>query len=138
MLRWRKQLHTPDHLPLLVIVERILARLEASDGNLASSCVPAATSRSSELASSADLAGDLPQVVSEPIFDIPGLVEAALHQRFDSILCGRSPERSDARIPPGAKFDVRRQTGVDESLGLGDRPFVELGDSRRERLYERI
>src|SRR5208282_3421112 len=89
-------------------------------------------------ASSADLPPDLPQVVSESIFDIPGLVEAALHQRFDSILCGRSPERSDARIPPGAELDIRRQGGADEALGLGDRPFVELGDPGRERLYEHI
>src|SRR5579871_6719093 len=167
MRTWRKQLHTPDHRPLLVIVEPILTRLEAGNDrmpccrrmlgrmlarrtvtatdvstlhaatemkppafgrrqafdtpiaarlrngidsallffdsqfpsvswqpNSASSCAPSATSRSSELASSADLARDLPQVVSEPIFDIPGLVEAALHQRFDSILCGRSPSEA--------------------------------------------
>jgi hypothetical protein len=40
---------------------------------------------------------DLAQVVSEPIFDIPWLVEAACHQRFDPILGGASTERSDAR-----------------------------------------
>jgi hypothetical protein len=89
-------------------------------------------------ASSADLARDLAQVVSEPIFDIPRLVESARNQRFDSILCGRSPERSDARIPPGAELDVWRQAGVYEALGLSDRPFVELGDPGRERLYERV
>src|SRR5579871_5909405 len=211
MRTWRKQLHTPDHRPLLVIVEPILTRLEAGNDrmpccrrmlgrmlarrtvtatdvstlhaatemkppafgrrqafdtpiaarlrngidsallffdsqfpsvswqpNSASSCAPSATSRSSELASSADLARDLPQVISEPIFDIPGLVEAALHQRFDSILCGRSPERRDARIPPSAELDIRRQAGVDEALGLGDRPFVELCDPRRKRLDECI
>jgi len=62
----------------------------------------------------------LSQVVSEPIFDIPRLVEAALDQRFDSVLCGRSPKRSNARIPPGAELDIRRQAGVEEALGLGD------------------
>ena len=58
--------------------------------------------------------------------------------RLDPLLGGRSPQRSDARIPTGAEFDIRRQAGVDEALGLSDRPFVELGDSGRERLYERI
>jgi hypothetical protein len=74
----------------------------------------------------AGLARDLSQVVSEPIFYIPRLVEAERDQRLDPLLGGRSPERSDARIPPGAKLDVRRQAGVDEALRLGDRPFVEL------------
>src|SRR5258705_7644604 len=85
-----------------------------------------------------DLARDLAHVISKPIFDIPRLVEAARHQRLDSILGSGSPERSDARIPPGAEFDVRRQAGVDEALGVGDRPFVESGDPGRERLYERV
>jgi len=80
----------------------------------------------------------LAQIVSEPIFDIPRLVEAARHQRLDPLLGGRSPERSDARSPPSTELDVRRQTGVDEALGLSDRPFVELGDPGRERFNERI
>ena len=84
------------------------------------------------------LARDFAQVVSEPIFDVPRLVEAARHQRLDSLLGGGSPERGDARIPPGAELDVRRQAGVDEALGVGDRPFVEPGDPGRERLYERV
>src|SRR5271166_6438316 len=84
------------------------------------------------------LACDLAQVVSEPIFDVPRLVEAARDQRLDPLLGGRSPERSDARIPPGTELDVRRQVGVYEALGLSDRPFVELGDPGRERLYERV
>jgi hypothetical protein len=79
------------------------------------------------------LACDLPQVVSEPILDVPRLVEAASHQRLDPLLRGRPPERSDARVPPGAELDIRRQAGVDEALGLSDRPFVELGDASRER-----
>jgi hypothetical protein len=86
----------------------------------------------------AGLARDLAQPVSEPIFDIPRLVEAARPQRFDPFLGGGSSERSDARIPPGTELDVRRQAGVDEALGVGDRPFVELGDPGRERLYEPI
>src|ERR1700733_2781983 len=89
-------------------------------------------------ASSTDLARDLAQVVPESIFDISRLVESARHQGFDPVLGGRSTERSDARIPPGTEFDVRREAGVDETLGLSDRPFIELGDPGRERLYERI
>src|SRR5580693_4873276 len=91
-----------------------------------------------EPASTSILAMNLTKVVSKPIFCVTPLVEAALHQRFDPILGGGSTERSDARIPPSAKLDVRRQAGVDEALGVGDRPFVEPGDPRRERLYERI
>src|ERR1700693_6201351 len=90
------------------------------------------------IASGARLARDLAQGVSESTFGIPRLVEAARDQRLDPLLGGRSPERSDARIPPGAELDVRRQAGVNEALGLGDRPFVKLGDPRRERLYEHI
>src|SRR5579862_6648284 len=81
---------------------------------------------------------DLAQVVSEPIFDIPRLVEAARHQRFDPILGGRSPERSNARIPPRAELDVGWQAGVDETLGVGDRPFVKPRDPGRERVDERV
>ena len=44
------------------------------------------------------LARDLAQVISEPIFDIPRLVEAARHQRLDPLLSGRSPERD---VDPG-------------------------------------
>ena len=56
----------------------------------------------------AGLSRDLAQVVSEPIFDIPRLVEAARDQRLDPLLGGRSTERSDASIPPGAELDVWR------------------------------
>src|SRR5208282_5907768 len=84
------------------------------------------------------LAHDLAQVVSEPIFDVPRLVEAARHQRFDPILGGGPRERSDARIPPGAELDVRRQAGVDKALGVADRPFVKTGGAGRERFHERI
>ena len=86
----------------------------------------------------ADLARELAQVVSEPIFDISRFVEAAGHQRFDPFLGGGSADRSHARIPTGGELDIRRQAGVDEPLGVGDRPFVEPSDPRRERLYERV
>ena len=78
------------------------------------------------------------QVVSEAIFDVARLVEAARHQRFDPLLGRGSTERSDARVPPGTEFDVRRQAGVDEALGVGDGPLVEPGDPGRERLYVRV
>jgi hypothetical protein len=51
-------------------------------------------------------------------------VEAARHQRLDPLLCGKSTERSEARIPPRAELDVRRQAGVDKALGVGNRPPV--------------
>src|ERR1700691_3452221 len=86
----------------------------------------------------AGLARDLAEVVCEPIFNISRLMESARHQILDPFLRSGSTERSDARIPPGAKLYVRWQAGVDEALGLSDCPFVELGDPGRERLYERI
>src|SRR5579864_179034 len=89
-------------------------------------------------ASSAGLTRDLAQIIPEPVLDIPRLVEAARHKRLDPLLSGGSPERSNARVPPGAEFNVRRQAGVDEALGVGDRPFVESGDPGRERLDERV
>jgi hypothetical protein len=64
----------------------------------------------------------LAKIISEPILDIPRLVEAVRDQRFNAILGGRSPERSDARVPPGTELDVRRQAGVDKALGLSDCP----------------
>ena len=84
------------------------------------------------------LACDLTQVVPEPIFDIPWLVEAARDQRLDPVLGSRSTKRSDARISPSAELYVRPQARVDEALGVTNRPFVELGDSGRERLNERV
>ena len=53
-------------------------------------------------------------------------MEAVRHQRLDPLLGGRSTERSDARIPPGTELNVRRQAGVDEAFGVGDRPFVDF------------
>ena len=40
-------------------------------------------------------------------------MEAAGDQCLDPLLDGGSSKRSDARIPTGAHFDVRRQAGVD-------------------------
>src|ERR1700685_834524 len=91
-----------------------------------------------ETASTTSLAMNLAQVVSEPTFCVTRFVESTLHQRFDPILGGGSTERSDAGIPPGAEFDVRRKTGVDEALGVSDRPLIELGDPSGECIHERI
>jgi hypothetical protein len=68
----------------------------------------------SRIASGAGLARALAQVVSEPIFDIPRLVEAARHQRFDPILGGGSPE----------------------AFGVSNRPFVEPGDPGRGQVLK--
>src|SRR5260370_5028620 len=84
----------------------------------------------------ADLARELAQVVSEPIFDISRFVETARHQRFDPLLGGGSAHRRHARIPPGGELDLRRQAFVDAPLGAGDRPFVEPSAPRLAPLYE--
>src|SRR5258706_12626832 len=70
----------------------------------------------------ADLARELAQVVSEPIFDISWLVEAAGHQRFDPLLSGGSADRSHACIPAGGGLAVRGPARVDGALGGGDPP----------------
>ena len=41
-------------------------------------------------------------------------------------------------MPPGTNLDVRRQAGVDQALGVGDRPLVKLGDPGRKRFYKPI
>src|SRR5580698_2774853 len=83
----------------------------------------------------AGLARELANVVSEPLFDIPGLVEPAREQCLDAFLRGRPPQRRYARIPPGAELDVGRQAGVDETLGVGDSPLVKPGDPGRQRVH---
>src|SRR4051812_48242892 len=84
------------------------------------------------------LTRELPQVISEPVFHYPRFVKALRHQCSNSLLRRGSTERSDARIPPRAEFDIRWQAGVDEALGVGDCPFVEPGDPGRKCLYERV
>ncbi len=76
------------------------------------------------ISSGTGLARDLAQLASEPIFDITRLVEAARHQRLAS--------------HPAPNSTARWQVGVDETYGVGDSPFVELGDTGRQRIYERV
>src|SRR4051794_11916364 len=83
-------------------------------------------------------AWDLAQIVSESIFHFAWLVEAACVQCLDSRLGRGSPERSNAGIPPGADLHVRGQAGVYETLGICDRPFVELCDPSGQRLHKGV
>src|SRR5580704_641178 len=48
--------------------------------------------------------------ISQAVFCITGFAKASLDQRFDSLLRGRSSHRSNASVPPGFDFDIRRQT----------------------------
>src|SRR3989442_14736747 len=73
--------------------------------------------------------------ISQAIFRIARFAEASLYQRFDSLLRGRSSHRSNASIPAGFDFDIRRQAGnVDQALGIGDCLFVEGGDPGGKRI----
>src|ERR1700751_1955176 len=68
--------------------------------------------------------------LSQAIFCIAGFAKASPNQLLDPLLCGWSSHRSNARVPPGFDFDVRRQTSdVDKASGIHDCPFVEGGDS---------
>src|SRR2546422_9358182 len=47
--------------------------------------------------------------------------------------------RSNARVPPGFDFDIRRQTSeVDKAPGIHDCVFVEGGDSAGERIDKSV
>ena len=79
----------------------------------------------------------LPQVESQPIFRISGLVKTLFQQRLYSFLRSGPHDRCKAGIPPGCDLDVGRQAGrVHETLGIGDRLLVERGDPRCECIDE--
>jgi hypothetical protein len=66
-----------------------------------------------------------------PILNVPEL----------RIVLGAGLAHDLAQVVSEPIFDIPRlvrQAGVDDALGVGDRPFVELGDPGRERLYECI
>jgi hypothetical protein len=63
-------------------------------------------------------AHELAQVIPEPVFDIPRLVEPTRDQGLAVFLRGGPSQRRDARVPASANLDVRRQAGVDQALVL--------------------
>src|SRR6266436_3704040 len=54
-------------------------------------------------------AAELTHVVSEPIFNVAWLVEATLHQFFDSRLGSGALNRGKTRVPLGGNFCVGRE-----------------------------
>src|SRR6266852_7215059 len=77
--------------------------------------------------------------VSQAIFCIAGFAKASPNQLLDPLLCGWSCHRSNARVPPGFYFDIRRQTSdVDKAPGIHDCPFVEGGDSGGKRIDKSV
>src|SRR5207244_11857604 len=81
----------------------------------------------------------LPHKISQVIFCIAGFAKASPNQLLDPLLCGWSCHRSNARVPPGFDFDIRRQTSeVDKAPGVHDGPFVEGGDSAGERIDKSV
>src|SRR6266481_4068126 len=77
--------------------------------------------------------------VSQAIFCIAGFAKTSPNQLLDPFLCGWSCHRSNARVPPGFDFDVRRQTSdVDQAPGIHDCPFVEGGDSGGKRIDKSV
>src|SRR5438270_5784481 len=77
--------------------------------------------------------------ISQAIFCIAGFAKASPNQLLDPLLCGWSCHRSNARVPPGFDFDIRRQTNeVDKAPGVHDGPFVEGGDSAGERIDKSV
>src|ERR1700686_5338980 len=85
------------------------------------------------------LATMLADEFSQAICCIAGFAKASPNQLLDPLLCGWSCHRSNARVPPGFDFDIRRQTSdVDEAPGIHDCPFVEGSDSAGKRIDKSV
>src|SRR5258707_4310560 len=77
--------------------------------------------------------------ISQAIFCIARFAKPSPNQLLDPLLCGWSCHRSNARVPPGFDFDIRRQTSdVDKAPGIHDCPFVEGGDSAGKRIDKSV
>src|SRR5258708_15987570 len=67
---------------------------------------------------------------SQVIFCIAGFAKAPPNQLLDPLLCGWPCHRSNARVPPGFNFDIRRHTSeIDKAPGIHACPFAERADS---------
>src|SRR4051794_4424343 len=77
--------------------------------------------------------------ISQAIFCIAGFAKASPNQLLDPLLCGWPCHGSNAGVPPGFDFDIRRQTSdVDKAPGIHDCPFVEGRDSAGERIDKSV
>src|SRR5882724_2634128 len=80
-----------------------------------------------------------PHKVSQTIFCVAGFAKAAPNQLLDPLLCGWSCHRSNARVPAGFDFDIRRQASdVDKAPDIHDCSFVEGGDSGGKRIDKSV
>src|SRR5713101_8778221 len=85
------------------------------------------------------LSAKLSHQISQAIFCIAGFAKASPNQLLDPLLRGWSCHRSNASIPSGFNFDIRRQTSdVDQALSVHDCLFFEGCDSRGKRIDEPI
>src|SRR5258706_12288254 len=85
------------------------------------------------LRSSSELSDREPQSV----LDLGWLLEASIQKCPYPLLRGWPRDRLHAGVPSGRDLDVGWQTrGVHQALRIGDRPLVERGDARRERVDE--
>src|SRR6202047_2472312 len=77
--------------------------------------------------------------VSQAIFCVAGFAKAPPNQLLDPLLRGWPCHRSNARVPPGFDFDIRRQTSdVDKPPRVHDCPFVEGGASGCKRIDKSV
>src|SRR5262249_48708078 len=84
-------------------------------------------------------ASGLSEEISQAIFCVAGFAKAPLDQRFNSVLRGRPRHRSNASVPSGFDFDLRRQAGnVDQTLGICDCLPIEGGDSSGKRIDKSV
>src|SRR5260221_13516407 len=84
-------------------------------------------------------AAELTHVVSEPIFNVAWLVEATLHQFFDSRLGSGALKGGETCVPLGGNFCVWRQArNIDEAFRFGEGLFVERSNTRRQRVDKSI
>src|SRR5437899_2395967 len=82
---------------------------------------------------------ELPDVISQAVFNTTRPVKSSLHQHREPLLRGWPHDRGKAHIPLRCDFEIRRQTGhVGEALGVADRPLVERCDAGCEGLDKRV
>src|SRR6476659_4864167 len=80
---------------------------------------------------------ELPDIESQAIFCVSGLMKAPLKQSLDPALRRRPGDRGHTGVPAHSDLDVRRQArGTHKALRVRDRPLIKRSDAGRQRFDE--
>src|SRR4051812_11347832 len=78
-----------------------------------------------------------PDIESQAIFCVSGLMKSLLEQGFDPARRSGWRDRGHAGVPAGSDLDIRRQAGgIHEPFRISDRPFVKRRDAPRQGIDE--